>query len=96
MGKNLNSHVVCIADMNRSLSQYKRHGGALCLSHSEVKKIFEKFVSDEEECEALNIMNIQNTDCDMAEWAGSVSKERKLGFSLVSEGDVPGPLDQFV
>lgn len=87
--------MVCIADMNRSSSQYKRHGGALCLNNANVQQIFGRFVSGEEDCDSQN-MNIQNTDCDMDEWTGSVSKERKLGFSLVSEGYFTGPQDQFV
>lgn len=88
MGANLNSHVVCVADMNRSPSQYKRYGGALCLNHQGVKEIFQSFVTDVEQCDTLNIMNIPNTDCDTLEdWEGPVSKEGKLGFSMVSEGD---------
>lgn len=85
VGKNIN--VVCIADMNRSLSQYKRYGGALCLNNQGVKNIFQSFVRAQESCNTQNIMNIQNTDCDtLDDWEVSVSKEGKLGFSMVSGG----------
>lgn len=66
MAENLNSYVVCIADMNRSTQQYNRHGGALCLSHQGVKEAFKSFVTDVEQCNTLNIMDLlnPNTDCD--------------------------------
>eukprot|EP00066_Takifugu_rubripes_P011021 XP_003979362.2 PREDICTED: plancitoxin-1-like [Takifugu rubripes] len=68
VGTNLNSqqytHMVCIADMNRSPSQYNRYGGALCLDNQGVKDIFTGFVRDQESCNTQNIMNILNTDCD--------------------------------
>lgn len=45
-------------------------------------------MTDIERCNTPNIMDTQNIDCDtLDDWEGSVSKEGKLGFSMVSEGD---------
>lgn len=88
MSANFNNHVVCIADVNRSTTQYERYGGALCFSNERVKEIFINFVGEIEQCGTPIIRDTTNTDCDtMDVWAGSVSKEGKLGFSMVSEGD---------
>lgn len=88
MAENSNKHVVCITDMNRSPSQFERSGGALCLSNQIVKETFHGFLADIERCGTLNIMDTLNIDCDtVVDWEGSVSKEGKLGFSIVSEGD---------
>lgn len=64
IGTNLNSDYVCIADVNRAPTQFVRHGGALCLRHRATKEIFKRFVTGQEDCPTMNIMNDQNMDCD--------------------------------
>lgn len=39
----------CIADVNRTESQYKRRGGALCMEDPEIHEIFKSFVGGVEE-----------------------------------------------
>lgn len=60
---NLNINLVCIADMNRSTSQYQRYGGALCINNPVVKQIFGSFVKNVEDCRTINL-NAPNADCD--------------------------------
>ena len=40
----------CIADVNRSESQYKRPGGALCVYDEEIANIFKSFVKGVDNC----------------------------------------------
>ncbi|XP_053195548.1 deoxyribonuclease-2-beta-like [Scomber japonicus] len=43
----------CIADVNRSESQYKRPGGALCVKDEKIANIFKSFVKEVEKCSGL-------------------------------------------
>ncbi|XP_028457163.1 deoxyribonuclease-2-beta-like [Perca flavescens] len=45
-----NNHLICIADMNRCLSQYKRPGGALCFEHQQASELFKGLIAKPEEC----------------------------------------------
>lgn len=40
----------CIGDINRSMSQFKRGGGTMCIHHAVVAKQFRKIVKEKEEC----------------------------------------------
>lgn len=65
---NLNINLVCIADVNRSPTQYNRYGGALCLNNRPTKEIFRNFLAEQENCQTPIIMNIPpNMDCDSSE-----------------------------
>lgn len=41
---------VCIADVNRAKSQYKRPGGALCIENEKVKDFFQEFRKETDDC----------------------------------------------
>uniref|UniRef100_A0A3Q3H0V3 deoxyribonuclease II n=2 Tax=Kryptolebias marmoratus TaxID=37003 RepID=A0A3Q3H0V3_KRYMA len=41
---------VCVADVNRAPSQFKRRGGALCIQHATLTETFQNFVSKTEPC----------------------------------------------
>ncbi|XP_028457164.1 deoxyribonuclease-2-beta-like [Perca flavescens] len=45
-----NNHLICIADVNRGLSQYKRPGGALCFIHQGASELFQDVIAETEEC----------------------------------------------
>ncbi|XP_039635513.1 deoxyribonuclease-2-beta-like [Perca fluviatilis] len=45
-----NNDLICIADVNRAVTQYKRPGGALCFRHKEASKLFEDVIDKTELC----------------------------------------------
>ncbi|KAM9841609.1 plancitoxin-1-like [Aulostomus maculatus] len=51
-----NKHWTCIGDVNRAKSQYERRGGALCINHEEIRKIFFSFAKGEELCLKRNLV----------------------------------------
>lgn len=74
-----NNDWVCIADVNRAQSQYRRPGGALCIEHKEIKTFFGRFAKQTDDCPSHTVkrmyMDIEseadsdcesdpNTDCD--------------------------------
>ncbi|XP_039635435.1 deoxyribonuclease-2-beta-like isoform X2 [Perca fluviatilis] len=42
--------LICIADVNRALSQYKRPGGALCFIHKEASELFKGLINQTDAC----------------------------------------------
>ncbi|CAJ1064817.1 plancitoxin-1-like [Xyrichtys novacula] len=64
VSRDVNNHWTCLSDMNRSTSQYKRRGGALCFRNAAVKTFFRAFAHGTEDCSTPNIMDTLNTDCD--------------------------------
>lgn len=50
VAKDQNKNWICIADVNRAPSQYKRKGGALCFEDLTIKTKFLSFVRDNEDC----------------------------------------------
>lgn len=54
--------MVCIADVNRAVTQFNRYGGALCINNEAIKKAFQSFVTGTEVCPPQNIMDSLDTD----------------------------------
>ncbi|XP_075885160.1 deoxyribonuclease-2-beta-like [Nelusetta ayraudi] len=50
VAKNQNNNWVCIVDVNRAPTQYRRRGGALCLQNAIIKRNFYNFVGGNEDC----------------------------------------------
>uniref|UniRef100_A0A8D0D946 Deoxyribonuclease-2-alpha n=1 Tax=Sander lucioperca TaxID=283035 RepID=A0A8D0D946_SANLU len=45
-----NNHLICIADMNRAITQYERPGGGLCFEHKEVSELFKGVIDETKPC----------------------------------------------
>lgn len=52
VAKDQNKNWICIADVNRAPTQYKRKGGALCFDNSTIKAEFLGFVAKYEDCDS--------------------------------------------
>ncbi|XP_031136382.1 deoxyribonuclease-2-beta-like [Sander lucioperca] len=50
VAKNNNNHLICIADVNRALSQYERPGGGLCFIHQQASELFKGVIAETEDC----------------------------------------------
>ena len=59
-----NSTYVCIGDINRAKSQYKRCGGTVCFNHTMVSAAFYKAVTDSEPCPKPQVI-VANYDNDI-------------------------------
>ncbi|XP_039634762.1 deoxyribonuclease-2-beta-like [Perca fluviatilis] len=53
VGKDNNNDLICIADVNRAVTQYKRPGGGLCFRHKEASDLFKDVIAGTEECPRL-------------------------------------------
>ncbi|XP_028456695.1 deoxyribonuclease-2-alpha-like [Perca flavescens] len=64
-------HLICIADVNRALSQYQRPGGALCFRHQQASELFKGLITRTEPCLSLPGATLykrgvdSDPDCDM-------------------------------
>uniref|UniRef100_A0A8C9ZUZ3 Deoxyribonuclease-2-alpha n=1 Tax=Sander lucioperca TaxID=283035 RepID=A0A8C9ZUZ3_SANLU len=70
VAKDNNNHLICIADVNRALSQYKRPGGGLCFVHQQVSELFKGVIDQTEDCSS-KLPRVSDPDCDPD--AGSLS-----------------------
>ncbi|XP_028457166.1 cell death-related nuclease 6-like [Perca flavescens] len=50
VGESNNNHLICIADVNRSVKQYERPGGALCFEHQQASELFKGVISETQPC----------------------------------------------
>ncbi|XP_035847097.1 deoxyribonuclease-2-beta-like [Sander lucioperca] len=53
VAKDNNNHLICIADVNRALSQYKRPGGGLCFIHQQASELFKGVIDQTQPCPSL-------------------------------------------
>ncbi|XP_029299511.1 plancitoxin-1-like [Cottoperca gobio] len=57
-----NKPLICIADVNRRMSQYKRRGGALCFENEAVRTMFKGFIMDTQPCPDNNKAHKMDVD----------------------------------
>ncbi|XDV26324.1 hypothetical protein PO909_030072 [Leuciscus waleckii] len=63
VAKDNNNHLICIADVNRAVTQYKRPGGALCFVHQQVSDLFKGLIDQIEDCSS-KLPHVSDPDCD--------------------------------
>ncbi|KAK2818504.1 hypothetical protein Q5P01_024065 [Channa striata] len=54
----------CIADVNRSKSQFERRGGALCINNKDITETFRSFVASKEDCSVAVTHDAECEDAD--------------------------------
>ncbi|XDV25657.1 hypothetical protein PO909_029536, partial [Leuciscus waleckii] len=50
VAKDNNNNLICIADVNRAVTQYERPGGALCFEHQQASDLFKGLIAGTEDC----------------------------------------------
>ncbi|XP_035995792.1 deoxyribonuclease-2-beta isoform X1 [Fundulus heteroclitus] len=73
-----NTHWTCIADMNRAVSQYQRHGGALCIHDENVHSQFLRFAKHPNTCRKRPAPS-WSSDCDSEDSGGRISSSSSMG-----------------
>uniref|UniRef100_A0A8D0AJ26 deoxyribonuclease II n=1 Tax=Sander lucioperca TaxID=283035 RepID=A0A8D0AJ26_SANLU len=61
---NKHKYLICIADVNRGLSQYQRPGGALCFKHQQASRLFKGLIQLEGNRNIRTKRNTRDTDSD--------------------------------
>ncbi|XP_039635439.1 deoxyribonuclease-2-beta-like [Perca fluviatilis] len=56
-----NNDLICIADVNRAITQYKRPGGGLCFNNKEASNLFKGLIDDTDPCSRKRP---HDPDCD--------------------------------
>ncbi|XP_078128212.1 deoxyribonuclease-2-beta-like [Sander vitreus] len=58
------SDLICIADVNRAITQYERPGGGLCFEHKEASELFKGLIDETETCRLGTITSKHRRDTD--------------------------------
>ncbi|XP_035847768.1 deoxyribonuclease-2-beta-like [Sander lucioperca] len=83
-----NNNLICIADVNRAVTQYERPGGALCFEHQQASDLFKGLIAGTKNCPSPAALKRRHSSPDLSQYFASKKPKLDPGSDSNNECDI--------